>query len=80
VQDGTTKALCVFAFPDAPQASTDMAKHQQEAFNEPSDPKVNPPDSATNRLAGPLPIFALFLVLLVVVAITAFVMISGAQQ
>jgi hypothetical protein len=57
-----------------------MAEHQQEAFKEPADPSVNPPDSATNSAAGPLPIFAILLVVLALVAIVAFVMISGATQ
>ena len=55
-----------------------MAQHEQEAFREPADPSVNPPDAATNRLAGPLPIFALLLVILAIAGVVAFVMISGA--
>lgn len=57
-----------------------MAEREQEAFREPADPNVNPPDSATNSAAGPLPVFALLAVLLVMVAIVAVVMISGAMQ
>ena len=61
-------------------ANRDMAEHQQEAFREPADPRVNPPDSATNRLAGPVPIFALLFIVLAVAAIVAFVMVSGATR
>lgn len=57
-----------------------MPEHQQEAFKEPADPSVNPPDSATSSAAGPLPIFAILLGVLALVAIVAFVMISGATQ
>ena len=55
-----------------------MAEHEQEAFREPADPGVNPPDAATNRLAGPLPIFALLFLVLAIVSVVAFVMISCA--
>lgn len=57
-----------------------MAEHQQEAFREPADPSVNPPDSSANRLAGPLPIFALLFVVLAVAGIVAFMMVSGATR
>ena len=57
-----------------------MAEHQQEAFKEPADPSVNPPDSATNSAAGPLPVFAILLVVLAIVAVVVVVMISGAMQ
>lgn len=57
-----------------------MTERPQEAFREPADPAVDPPDSATNRFAGPVPVFALLLAVLLVVAIAAIVMVSGALQ
>ena len=57
-----------------------MVKDTQEAFREPPDPTGNPSDTATNWLAGPLPLFALVIVILAVVGIVAFVMISGATR
>ncbi len=57
-----------------------MAERPQEAFKEPADPSVNPPDEATNSAAGPLPVFAVLFAVLALVAIVAVVMISGAIQ
>lgn len=56
-----------------------MAEHEQEAFREPADALNNPPEGATNKLAGPLPILVLLLVILVVVGIVGFAMFSGAN-
>jgi hypothetical protein len=57
-----------------------MAERPQEAFKEPADPGINPPDEATNRVAGPLPVFAIFFAVLAIAAVVGLVMISGAMQ
>jgi hypothetical protein len=70
-----------FALPlTALPTSIIMAERPQEAFKEPADPSVNPADSATNKAAGPLPVFALLVAVLAVVVIVVIVMISGAMQ
>ena len=57
-----------------------MAERPQEAFKEPADPSVNPPDEATSSAAGPLPVFAILFAVLAIAAVVAIVMISGAMQ